>query len=531
MKIRFSPIRSVLILVTLLLASAAAQIPARLAWLVAGSAAAAAVLAFVMLADTRMNEWLRGQAGRPVGPLAFVTDCFPWLSLAFALCAGAFLGLVQERLGPSGVWLAVVRVGWIGSGLVFAAGAIKGLFGNDPEAHEVRQRLTVPPLAEQFSLAWVTQRRCFLWLLMAFIKLTLAAVVALLAVWIAGIGFAMLGWLLSSNAAALSWSGSPALVRAGIIGAACASFYIWMVHKLTLFRLTETGREQGRPGRLSIWEHLDRAMGAAGLWPTIIVGVWIGILLWGLTFAGHELLGPALSGQASPAVALAIEMAVSILVLWALVLLPGQWTLPILVHRDCGWMRAYEVSFRLFLMEMPRSLVVGICSALMGLTVILIPAAWALRLGALPSLAPLLSLLLKERRLRDIFAEVDSEEAAGQDLPATVAEAYKLLDEGKYLDGVNRFQMFLLNNRENTMAMRGEALGLLYLGNVAQARERLERWLRAQPGAPEAEGLLEEVRRGLWNEGGARYEAMKARSREDIGKGLTNRDIIGLDTK
>ncbi len=319
---------------------------------------------------------------------------------------------------------------------------------------------------------------------------------------------------------------SPVLLRtAGFVLFAGAALG-WLVMRGMLHRLAEEVAANGRVRRS--WRanrELDILVGNLGVWQTAVSFVFLVPAALVPLAGGATGVGALLYSVSEPegplfVALIAFSLTIGAALLWAVLLLPLQWAVPLMAEHDCGWLRGLETSTRLFALDPSRSLALGLTSFLYSLSGLGLPVSAGVLSEGLRSFGPIVQLLLKERterQTRNLVAE--REDQAPQ--PKAVRRGYELLDQGRYLDAVNAFQMVLLRQFAQPEAMRGEALGLLCLGNLGTARQRLERWRSLDAEDPEPARLLRELEAGEWSEGGEKHREARARCTQEIGRGLT----------
>ncbi|MCB2156532.1 hypothetical protein KQI84_16775 [bacterium] len=524
-----SPGRAVLVLLALAAVGTAVFLPPDPAWIVLATAGFGAACLFLFAADALLGWWLKNSVGRAVNLLTFLAERSGALLLSAAALTAAYMGLVWAKLPESDLRATVLARGAISVGVFVLTAVIRTMAAADNEFIRLRRRLPLISVRRQVAEALTFERTVAPRLLGAFIKTGLAAALALaIVVGIAG-GLVFLGNLMTENPDWSTWERIPFVAKIGIIGGFGTTVLIVAALILTWMRFVAVGRVRGRMPSGDVWHHADKALGTIGIIPTFMTSIWLFLFTLLAGFSGYY-FADALQTQQGlaqlPAFLLGGGGALALL--WLLVFFPTQWVLPMMTKHDCGWMRAIEASTRLVGIERTRAFTIGAVAALLALTIVGIPAAMALLIGALDDLDPLISLLLRERTLREAnYMAEEAEELS--EMPPTVKKGFEHLREGRYLDAVNTFQMYLRAHPDTLVAVRGEALGMLYLGNRMMARDRLDRWLRMDPENEEAKKLYREWEEGLWQEGGERFESAKARSVQNIGHGLSPRDLLGKE--
>ena len=526
----FSPGRVALVLLAVGGLVAAALLPGELVWVVLGAAGFAALVFFLLAADAMLGWWLKNSVGRAVNLTTFLLERFPSLLLTAAALIAGFLGFAWVKLPESALKQLLLTRSAIAIFVFAGLAVIRALASADNEFLRLRNRLPVVPVRRQIIAALEFERTVAPRLILAFLKTGLAALPVRLIILASAGGLCWLGLLLAGEGAIqwTSWESIPLLAKIGLVGGFGASFLLLAALKLTWLRLVAVARVRGRVPIREIWNHADRAFGAIGVIPAFMTSIWLLLFLLTAGFSGYYFVELFQQQGLDPLPAQAAGAAAAAALLWLLVLFPAQWVLPLMTKRDCGWIRAIEASTRLVGIERTRAFVIGGAAAVLTLTVVGIPAAYALLLGALDDLDPLIGLLLREKTLREANTQAEEAEELSE-MPQTIQKGFEHLREGRYLDAVNAFQMYLRTHPGQLAAMRGEAIAMLHLGNHVMARDRLEKWLRLDPENDEARKLYREWEEGLWKEGGERFESARLRSVQEIGTGLRPRDMLGDD--
>ena len=217
-----------------------------------------------------------------------------------------------------------------------------------------------------------------------------------------------------------------------------------------------------------------------------------------------------------PPLAGALAAVVGIGLFWILLIWAQLYIFPVMTVRDCGWLRAYQVSLDLAGLEKRDSFLRALIATGLSLTIFGIPAAMALLLQGIGPRDLLISSILEEKTRQEIDRVLSEEE---RESPRLLDRYFDLLERGRYLDALNGFQMQLMKDPEFVPALRGASLALLKMGNP-QARETLERWEKLDPDSQEVAGLLLQREEGRWAEGGDLYEQAQRECTQEIGRGV-----------
>ncbi|MBX3727897.1 MAG: hypothetical protein KF858_01830, partial [Candidatus Sumerlaeia bacterium] len=423
------------------------------------------------------HRWLRGEVGRPPGLDVFLLGNLPALLLMGALVWSAATLFSLWRL-PLAAGLRESAWQSLAGASVVMLVALGMLVGRDRgEPARLARELSMAPLRTLWAGAWTFQRGVARRSFGTLLRLYLVTLVAMIVSVCLGAGLAWVGLWWGGGWTATTWMEPPFLLVAGV-GVAVAGVFLF-VHALllTLCRLVSISGELGWMGAGRVWHEADTAIGTLGWVATAFTSWFFGILV--AVFGFGALQGVIWLEDAGWSLreAWLVSGAVALLALWVLVVVPATWVLPILVDRDCGWIRALIASTALCGVRPLRTLEVSLLATAMGATVVLLPGAAALLVAARREVDPLVSLLLGERALRDVRSDIEAMVVASNRVrPAVLTRAYNALEAGRYLEALNGFQMFLLQNFGHPDAVRGEVLSLLHLGNTGVGRERLERW-------------------------------------------------------
>lgn len=326
------------------------------------------------------------------------------------------------------------------------------------------------------------------------------------------------GWFLADGDIGTYPPWWPRMCRWGVLGAFATEAILGASAMLAVFRVVAISRRTGRPPKDSVARHFGRALETLGPIRSIPFAFLFGVLLLtagavGLTVATMLEEGAGATGE----VQLLAAVLAAMVVLWLGAVLLVLYMPALFCYRDAGWAQTFEANFLLLWLERGKALRKALRASFWMLTIVRIPAAVALVLSTLDRKGELIAALMEEKPLKDaIFAVKDAIAAR----PTALEKPYQLLEEGRYLDALNLFQMFLRRNRTELRAVRGECIALLMLGNVYTARDRVEVWINLAPDDHEPQQVLEEIRAGLWSETGEKYREAKSRSIQEIGQGV-----------
>lgn len=434
---------------------------------------------------------------------------FPWggLALSSLLLAAVLVGVFAGRY-EAGAAVAPYYLRGLGSvAVLLVLLALPAMAETKGREAALRRRLRAPGpgslLADGVGFAlretWGLARpvACLALAALAAVLVATAACAAVV------LGF---HWLFPPQVLAVQQYAAQMHPFAQVAVAAWAAFlfYVGVVFWLAIYRLVAARPVTDRFTMKRTWYEADQAGVQAGFLATLSAALWVAGGALVLVLAAYHALvdwgGMPDDGLATIAASAALAWAAA----WPLVLVPMQWTFAIMSRYDCGWMRAMEAAGALFGIEPRRALAVGLPAMVLTLSGVGIIASRRMLLQSLEGLHPLVEVLLHTRRIEDVERELDEDPADPQEVPRTVAEGYELLESGRPLDAINKFQQFRYRKKLDPLALRGEALGFLQLGNVREARVRLEMWQRVDPGSGEPARLLREVADGLWDEGGGR---------------------------
>ncbi|MDK2970677.1 MAG: hypothetical protein PWP23_432 [Candidatus Sumerlaeota bacterium] len=502
------------------------------AWWIAAAATAllAAGLHVGLAVHTLHHRWLREGSGREPGLGAFLRGNLHGLLILGGSTLVVMMVFTAWRMPLAPEVRAIVWNALLVPLLLLVGGLLLKSRREGSETSRLRADLPATPVAELVQKAIEFQRDNMRGLLGVFLKLYAALF--------------LVGALASAAALGLGWLGLrrrdawtdvlvhdlPLALKLAILLGWAALFFLVMAALLTTCRLVHNIRREGGASRRRLWSETDTAMGTLGILATVVASSFFLALLTGFGFAGYAIHGWLIAAGTAPWQAFGTAVLAVLLMTWSLVIVPCQWVIPMMVEHDCGWVRGVAASAALTGVERLRAYRLGAAALMLGSTVVLLPAAAALMLLALEELGPLVGLVLGEMHERNVRASVNAisvEKAI--DRPKALQRAYAALDQGRYLDAVNGFQMFLHKNFGHLDALRGECLSFLALGNTAMARERLERWMRLDVENPEPIRLYRELMDGRWSEGGDLYAAAQARCVQDPGKGVTQRETLGFD--
>ncbi len=364
------------------------------------------------------------------------------------------------------------------------------------------------------------------------------------------------GWL-------FSLSGLARMILFLVTSLLIASVLVALVAQ---FRLIQRIRE----GCILTWRavaiEFDAALGTAGIFPTLLLSLLL-LALAGLWFgfwieAGRALAGlfdhgmswaiasgagsgaapfgvatrqgaPGASGlSAAPAGAYSGAGAWIGFVVAAAGATPALFAIlgacGVLAMRDPGWLSGFEAGIGFARFRPAIALRLCLCIAGRATSISRWPAALWLVLGVFENQMHLVSVLLRERRARDVMKDI---EQLGLATEGALAEAGRLLEAGRFLDALNAYQMHYYKNPMSERALEGVARAQLCIGNPLRARQAVEKILILNPQNPVALRIKTEMEQGLWDENGALRRDAAARCRQPLGKGIENRDVIDPEVR
>lgn len=382
---------------------------------------------------------------------------------------------------------------------------------------EIREVLAERSLRRQLGEAWDFQRACGHRLAGPLAALG-AMAAALLAVGAAlGGGMMWLGSLLHGPVVWIDVAAWPLLVNLGGLTLLFFTSFTVSTVLLSTHRLVNRMRRRGHLKAKEVWREAGLALETAGPLSSLGWGIGNVLALAVVVLAGFA-IADWLRREAQVAALVSAGMATGacLLLYWLLVILPQIYTLAIMLRRDCGWFNAVNASLTIVDLDGATGIARAFLATVLCLTIVGIPAGVFLLVSTLDYQNLLLAAILGEKTGKEIESELTDLKARST---STLEKHFAAMDAGRYLDALNGFQMHLMKDREDPMAMRGEALAYLRLGNP-RAREALERWLRASPENPEANRLLKEWYEGEWSESGGKYLEAQARCTQHIGEGV-----------
>ncbi len=315
----------------------------------------------------------------------------------------------------------------------------------------------------------------------------------------------------------ISFEEWPVILRFYSFFTLLATGFLLSITVLGTFRVVHRVRTRGRYKTKDVVKEMGYAaervgvLGTAG-WTLVLAMVVFSVLL--LSYFSYFVFLDVL--KLPPVVSYVAAITFAVAGLWLFAFFPQLYTMPVMLRRDCGWMKATEASFVMLTIIPRESFLRAALATVLAFTIIGLPASIHLLLSSLDRQDLLIAAILGEKSSREIREALEEEES---NQPKVLQRYETLLNKGRYLDALNGYQMYLHNNRDDARAWRGESLALLHMG-VPKARESLETWVRMDPDDPEAQQLLDEYNNGLWSEGGARYEEAQKKCTQHIGRGV-----------
>ncbi len=486
----------------------------------------ATILANFLYVDSLMGRWLRQQKGRAVTPLDFLRDCFDLIAV-FLFLSGTLLLFscywflhisadITEKLFLATLWLAGI------SGIFLFLAAIRRIRRQRNPLAELRAKLPIKPLRKQIRETWDFQTACGFRVLGPLAIMWVVVLAAWFAVSIFFGGLGLLGIHLWENPEIISFDDWPLLLKLAVLGEVFWSSAAFATGILATHRVVHRARRVGRLPVKKTWRELGYALETVGLLGTSVWGTLMTLGILAVGAGGYWAAMAAIDfGDFGEEWLVPLWIGCSGFLGWIFLLLPQLYVMPVMVRRDCGWMRAVEVSIELLRLEGAGGIAKAILATFMVFTVVGIPGGVHLLVASLDYHDLLLNLILNEKTWREIDEELRESEA---ERPEALEKFYRSLEAGRYLDALNGFQMYRFSHPNDPSALRGEALALLSLGNPT-ARDALERWAATDEDPDEANLLLEEWYEGLWDENGPRYQEAKRRSTQEIGEGIRMSDF------
>lgn len=478
--------------------------------------------ALFLFLDYLLGRWIRGQAGKQVNLVHFFVAQMGMIFGFLGISLGVLALFLIWRLGEGDRVLTLATImGTIAGAFLLLAFLIPVLRkpSKDNRLAELRRKLPIKPLKEQFQNAWDFQRICGWRLLPTLAMLWLASLFFLVLLLGICTGIGTLAWTMASGGIELTnpdqW---PFLLKLAVFLAILVTSCTLASCTLATFRIVHATRRTGRFRVKHMWRETGIALETVGILGTFAWGTAMTLSLIGVVAASFLLYhAVAEIWRLGHLVALPLSVLFGVLLAWGLLLFPQLYVMPVLVRRDCGWLRAIELSVDLVWLERGEALLKAVAATGLVLTIAGIPAAVCLLVVSLDNHDLLLSAVLGEKTQREIEEDIAREDSSR---PERLQKYYNFIEKGRYLDGLNGFQMYLRTNRQNVDAWRGQSIALLHMGNL-QARESLEMWSRLADDSTEADALLDELARGLWSEEGVKFKEAQKRCTQHIGQGVT----------
>lgn len=489
--------------------------------LLGGAVVALTLLLFLVL-DFMLDRWLRRHLGGDVTPGLFLRQRLGSVVSA----AASIYGLGAAVLGLSGLLEDALGTALLRGSAVLGGIAIVAMIGQavarparkqaNPLA-ELRTKLGVKPLSVQLREARDFQATCGMRIFPPMLKVWAFSAAIVIGMWIVCGGIAALVVWASDQFVLYDPGNWPLLMKLALLAGLGGTSAMGATALLATFRMVNRIRRVGRIDSSRLWRETGLSFETVGVWGSL--GWGLGMLLalgvLGLAAASIHLALveifslPWVLGLPVATIAFATGM-------WIMVLLPQMYLFPVLLKRDCGWMRGIEASIHLVALEGREAISKAITATVMALTIVGIPGALHLLVASLDYEDLLLAAILGEKSAREVQ---EAMVALDSTTPAALKKHFEQLERGRYLDALNGFQMHLRTHRDDVEAQRGEALAFLHMGNP-RARESLERWQRLAPDSEEANRLLAEFNAGEWAEKGRRFLEAQARCTQHIGVGV-----------
>jgi hypothetical protein len=477
-----------------------------------------------LLVDLEFGRWLRHPAGASGGPGGFLTArMVPLAGWGLTVLAPTLSVLAWQRTPGAPAWSADLLTlgGWTCGALLLVI-LTRVALRNDHAVDELVDQLGARPTRGAWGAALRFQRRWTTTLLPGRLFLVWKFCLGMAAWAIIGGGMLALGLYQHPPEEWRADLQPPQLAVLGAVVIWCGMRYLMLSGSLGWLLLVRHLRGGHSYSLQRVADFHNRALATTGLLATSGVALAEFSVIATFAFAGYEIHGLALGAGLPREAALACAILPAVAAHFVVATWAGGWTLAVMADHDCGWLRSFEVSTRLALSFGLAGLADALLSGLLRIGRLSTAVAWV-RLERVDRARTLIDFVLGAKSLREVRAAAAEVDAASE-APLLVRRGNGALAEGRYLDAVNAFQMFLATEPEHLMALRGEARGLLALGSLHEARSRLERWGRLAPDDPEPGRLLGELDEGLWSEGGACALECARRATQHIGRGLTARD-------
>ncbi len=486
-------------------------------------AAVSAALGVFLFADWLLGKWLRRQIDKPINPAIFLLRQSGWILILIGSIVTCICSLIAMRIPVSPsvdstlYQLTLIAIGIAGSGVAFEV-LSKLTFHRKRPHPDILERLPEWPIQKQLAEARafnrIASRRVFfplskLWLVSGLVQLAVFGAAA-------GAGWLYM-WFSTEPIPYVDFENWPFVLKAVALFVVSVTAINLATSVLTTFRLVERVHNSGHLRRKDTARECGVALERAGLVGTVGWGLLLAGISLTIAFVGWSVFTALIEeGTAGVAAAASCGVSACVALFWFLVVWPQMYIPAVLTTRDCGWLRASEISTTILAIEGAASLKKLIIVTCWSVTIWRLPAAIHLLLRTTQHYDLVISAILNEKSAREVDQTLE-EMAAKQ--PGGLKRAWAALEGGRYLDALNAFQLYQRNHREDIDSLRGESLAMLYIGNPG-ARERLERWGRLAPDDEEVVRLLSEFRAGLWAEDGAAYQDAQRRSRQEVGRGI-----------
>lgn len=493
------------------------NVPVWLFWALAGSSSGLFVF---LIGDRLLDLYVKRMRGSDSSPGSFIgSEALTLISaglFALGLSCVLFALRVPMSSGPQLGFLA-------GGGGAAALSALGLLIRMIPwrakrerrnPLSEILERINPPTLLSDLQEAWEFQKICGG-------RLTRP----LLALWFVGLllgaaGFAALVLpqflMISDPTQLLDVDNSPLLAKILFFFSVGYFSILTTTFILATFRVVTRMRRIGRLRKREIWKELGLSLEKSGIAGNFGYGL-VTLLLQAIFLYAALTVANTLQEEGFPA-PLAITAAAFIwgAVTFVVMLWPQIYLFPIMARRDCGWMTGFDASATLVSMEKGDSFLRGLLALGLILLVLPLPAGVTVLLLAAESRTLVLAAVLGEKTRKEVDEALDERVGARSN---HLKKYFDLLEEGRYLDALNGFQMRLMKDREDVQAMEGQSLAYLKMGNP-NARESLERWAMLNPEDPRPMDILEELAEGRWSEGGDLLKKAQNECTQQIGRGV-----------
>jgi hypothetical protein len=474
-----------------------------------------------LCADFLLNRWLRGQVGQTVTPVTFILQRLPLLLVLVGISSGLYLGMIPFRLDlpEAGTWIFGGLTALCGmAAFLGGVGILRGKIRckSDPFS-QLNERLEPLGLKKSLLESLFFFRTCFFRLLPAFLQAGAFYFVLFGALLCLAYGIIYLG--IMWRGVPLGWNPTqwPGFFNLSIFFSVFALVYCFSSGMISSLFFVQKLRKDGRLLKKGTWTDVSRASERVEIIATLGFSLVILLVFSAIIFlsAGATVVVNKIDFGV-PFIGIITFSLVSLFLSWVIIFYPLSYMLLVLSYRDCGWMMALEAATELMRIDGVRGVLRVLVVTLLFCSVLGIPMALCLLDTTMDRRLLLLLGLLKEKTWKEVDDAMNGEE---RERPTALDKFYQALDKGRYLDGLNGFQIYLIKNPLDVNALRGECFAYLRIGNP-RSRESLERWASLEPDNPDPTLLLEELEQGLWSEHGQKFLQAQEKCTQKIGRGI-----------